>query len=74
MKSVLEALRRMITLPRRYNSVEDILNDPAGAVRSAKQTINFVWLYASMLQNEPLEEAARRAYDAISRVEQLISK
>ncbi len=33
MKRLLEAVKRMFTLPRAYNSVKDVIEDPVGAVR-----------------------------------------
>ncbi len=38
-KRILEALKRAVTLPARYNSAKDIASDPAGAVKHASEQV-----------------------------------
>ena len=61
MKTLFHAIKRMFTLPRRYNSLRDVIDDPIGAARQASETLGHaVVLIRGMVGDAP--ELAKMAH------------
>lgn len=65
MKAMWEAIRRMFTLPARYNSIQDIRSDPVGAIDSLKENIRQLQILAAAAGSLKTYEALGVAVKAL---------
>ncbi|GIV22177.1 MAG: hypothetical protein KatS3mg023_3928 [Armatimonadota bacterium] len=63
-KSLLNTLKRALTLPARYNSVSDVRSDPAGAIAHLQDVVRSLQFYVSIV-GKP------EAYDTLSTIYKL---
>jgi len=68
---VFEAIRRMFTLPARYNSIDDIWGDPAGALDHAARNARTV---AAYMISAGLKDDANRLIQAAGVLEQVAGR
>jgi len=64
---LLDALRRMITLPRRWNSLSDIRSDPVGALDAARDVLRSCQFLAAASGNIAAYDRLAQAIEAIDR-------
>lgn len=70
---ILEAIRRMFTLPKAYNSISDIAHDPRGAINHARKILLQVQTWAEMLGRRDVVARTKRILELLEELEDWLS-
>ena len=74
MKKILEALKRMVTRPARYNSVSDVAADPEGALEMLSQTLRRLRFWAGVAGRDEVYDALTTAGRAVNLAKQMLKE
>jgi hypothetical protein len=74
MKKILDALKRMVTLPARYNSVSDVAADPVGALEMLSQTLRSLRFWAGVVGRDDVYDALTTAERAVNLAKQMLKE
>jgi len=74
MKKILDALKRMVTLPARYNRVSDVAADPEGALEMLSQTLRRLRFWAGVAGRDEVYDALTTAERAVNLAKQMLKE
>ena len=74
MRNILRALKRMITLPARYNSVRDVAADPAGALEALGELLRNARFWAAVSGRDEVYDALTTAERAVTLARQMLEE
>jgi hypothetical protein len=74
MGKIWDALKRMVTLPARYNSVSDVAADPEGALEMLSQTLRSLRFWAGVAGRDEVYDALTTAERAVNLAKEMLNK